>query len=129
MEKIRQKNRALEVGAGLVAAGATVAAGYYFYGSKKATEHRKIVARWATDMKKEVVREAGRLKRTGPETFAALVDRVAGTIQEARAVDKNEVARAAKELKANWDQVQRETKQTVRKSVARAKTSVKRVAR
>lgn len=123
-----QKTHALQVGAGLVAAGATAAAGYYFYVDKKAASHRKIVARWATDMKKEVMREAKKLQSVSPTAFAALVDRVASTVQEVRAVDKKEVARAEKELKTNWDHVQRETTKTVRKSVARVKAKAKRAA-
>ena len=116
-----------EIGAGLVAAGAAAATGYYFYGSKDAKKNRKIAARWATDMKKEVLKEAKRLENATPKTFAAVVDSVAKTYQAARSVDAADVKRAANELKANWEMVQREAKRTVRKSVARAKTSAKRV--
>jgi len=119
---------AAKIGAGLVAAGAaTAAAGYYFYGSKKAKAHRKIATKWAADMKKEVLKETKRLEKTSPEAFAAVVDRVAKTYQGIRTVDIAEVKRAAKELKANWGIVRRETKRTVRKSVSRAKATVKRV--
>lgn len=112
---------------GLVAAGAAAAAGYYFYGSSKAKNHRKIAVKWAGDMKKEVIKEAKHLESASPKAFAALVDRVAKTYQGVRAVDINEVKRAAKELKDNWDMLQRETKKTVQKSVSRAKATAKRV--
>ena len=36
---------ATEIGAGLAAAGAAAAAGYYLYGSKNAKKHRKTVAK------------------------------------------------------------------------------------
>jgi len=114
----------MEVGAGLIAAGAAAAAGYYFYGSPGAKKHRKIAAKWADDMKKEVVKEAKHLEKTSPKAFAAIVDRVAKTYQVARSVDAAEVRRAAKELKANWDTVKSEAKRTVRKSVSRAKKTV-----
>lgn len=115
----------MEIGAGLVAAGAAAAAGYYFYGAKGAKKHRKIAAKWATDMKKEVIKEAKKLEAASPKAFANIVDRVAKTYQAARNVDAAEVKRAAKELKENWDSVQKETKRTVRKGVSRAKKVVK----
>ena len=118
---------AAEIGAGLVAASAVAATGYYFYGSKDAKKNRKIAAKWATDMKKEVLKEAKRLENATPKTFAAVVDSVAKTYQTVRSVNAADVKRAANELKANWETVQREAKRTVRKSVTRAKTSAKRV--
>lgn len=127
MKKITGKIAA-EVGAGLVAAGvAAAAAGYYFYGSDSAKKHRKVTVKWANDMKKEVIKETKRLKSATPKAFAVIVDRVSKTYQGARAIDIAEVKRAAKELKANWETVQHEAKRTVRKSVSRAKATVKRV--
>lgn len=118
----------MKVGAGIVAAGvAAAAAGYYFYASKSAKKHRKIAATWAGDMKNEVLKEAKRLKKTSPEAFAAVVDRVARTYQAARNIDVKEVKRAANELKANWDVLQREAKRAARTSVSRAKATVKRI--
>lgn len=122
----KQGVAAMKIGAGIVAAGAAAAAGYYFYGSKSAKKHRKIAAKWATDMKNEVVKEAKRLGKISPKTYAAIVDRVAKTYVSARSVDAADLKRAAKELKANWDMVQRETQRTVRKSVSRAKATAKR---
>lgn len=116
-----------EVGAGLAAVGAAAAAGYYFYGSDNAKKHRKVVVKWADDMKKEVLKEAKRLGSSTPKAFAVVVDRVAKTYEGARAIDTAEVKRAAKELKANWDMIQHEAKRTVRKSVSRAKATAKRI--
>ena len=127
-KKVTRTNKtAIEIGAGLAAAGAAAAAGYYFYGSKGAKKHRKIAAKWATDMQKEVMAEAKRLKKTSPEAFAVIVDRVAGAYQAARSVKAADVKRAAKELKTNWDLLQRETKRTVRTGVSKAKKAGKRV--
>ena len=113
-KKTSAKKIAMEVGAGLAAAGAAAAAGYYFYASKGAKKHRKIAAAWATKMKKEVIKEAKLLEKTSPRAFATIVDRVAKTYAAARTVKADDVKRAAKELKENWDMVQRETKHTVR---------------
>src|SRR5674476_689913 len=93
------KKTAIEIGAGLAAAGAAAAAaGYYFYGAKGAKKNRKIAAKWATDMKKEVIKETKKLGATSPKAFANIVDRVAKTYQAARNVDTAEVKRAMKEL-------------------------------
>lgn len=129
VKKTNTKKLALEIGAGLVAAGAAAVAGYYFYGSKDAKKHRKIAAKWATDMKKEVVQEAKRLEKVSPGEFAAIVDRVAKTYQVARKVNAADVKRAAKELKENWSVIQHETKRTVRKTASRAKATVKKAAK
>lgn len=118
---------AMKIGAGLAVAAATAAAGYYFYGSKKAKSHRKIAATWAIDMKNEVIQEAKRLKKASPKAFAAAVDRVAKTYQNARSIKTADVKRAAKELKANWEMVQREAKRTATKSISQAKKTVKRI--
>lgn len=101
---------AVKIGAGLAVVAATAAAGYYFYASKGAKKHRKIAAKWANNMKSEVMREAKKLENASPKTFAAIVDRVAETYQGVRSIKANDVKRAAKELKANWDKIQRETK-------------------
>lgn len=119
--KTKSKKTTMEVGAGLIAASAVAAAGYYFYGSKDAKKHRKIAAKWATAMKSEVVKETKRLEKASPRAFAAIVDRVAKTYQGVRSIDIAEVKQAAKELKANWDAVKSEVKRTTRKSVSRAK--------
>lgn len=113
---------AMKIGAGLVAAGAAAVAGYYFYGSAGAKNHRKVVAKWATDMKNDVLKETKRLEEASPKAFAAIVDRVAKVYQSAHIQD---VKRAADELKANWDMVQKDAKRTVRKSVSRAKKVIR----
>ncbi len=126
MKKSMRKT-AIEIGAGLAAA--TVVAGYYFYGSKAAKNHRKGAVKWANDMKKEIIKETKRLKKASPKAFAVIVDRVSKTYQGARRVDALEVKRAAKELKANWEMVRREVERTARKSISRAKkTAAKRIA-
>ena len=126
-KKMVTKKGALEVGVGLVAAGAA-AAGYYFYGSKDAKKHRKIAAKWATDMKKDVLKGAKKLEDASPKAFSAMVDSVAKTYQSARSIDAADMRRAAKELKDNWEMVQREAKRTVRKAVSSAKSTTKKIA-
>jgi hypothetical protein len=119
---------AAEIGAGLIAAGAAAAAGYYYYGSAGAKKHRKIAAKWATDMKTEVMRDAKNFKEDSAKGFAKIVDTVASTYKGARAINAADVKRAATELKDNWDAVQREMKRTGKKSVSKTKAVVKKAA-
>lgn len=128
MEKKTSKGKiAIKIGTGLAAAGAAAAAGYYFYGSKKAKEHRKIAAKWATDMKKEVIREAKLLKNINPRNFAKVVDTVVRTYDGVRSVNAADLKRAANELKSDLKMIQHEIQQTGRKNVSRAKVVGKRV--
>ncbi|MDP1689715.1 MAG: hypothetical protein Q8L52_00720 [bacterium] len=129
MAKAKKTSRgkvAAEIGAGLIAAGAAAAAGYYFYGSKQAKKHRKIAAKWAGDMKSEVIREVKGLKGVNAKNFAKVVDTVASTYRGVRSVNAADIKRAANELKSNWQMVQREVGKTGRASVSRAKTVGKR---
>ncbi|MHB8660703.1 MAG: hypothetical protein ACYC75_02055 [Minisyncoccota bacterium] len=106
---------------GLAAVGALAATGYYFYGSKHAKAHRKITAKWATDMKREVIRETKRLKKVSPREFEKIVDRVASTYRGFRSVNAADLKRATNELKSNWDMVQREAQKTARANISHAK--------
>ncbi|MHB8710113.1 MAG: hypothetical protein ACYC6X_01005 [Minisyncoccota bacterium] len=117
---------AAEIAVGLAAAGAVAAAGYYFYGSKHAKTHRKIAAKWATDMKKEVARELKHLEKVTPKEFAKIVDTVAKTYLEARAISSVDMRRAASELKSNWEVVMREAQKAGRKGVSSTKAVEKR---
>lgn len=74
IKKTRSNKLAVEIGAGIVAASA--AAGYYFYGSKGAKKHRKIAAKWATAVKKEVIKESARAVRKGVVRGKAIVKRM-----------------------------------------------------
>lgn len=59
----KSQRRVVGVGAGLVAASATAAASYYFYGSKNAEKHRKEIVHLMDELKTEwdlMQRDAGR---------------------------------------------------------------------
>lgn len=119
MEKKSGKGKiTLKISAGLVAAGAVAAAGYYFYGSEKAKKHRKIASKWAANMKKEVLQEAKKLEDVSSKTIAVVVDRVAKTYRADRTTDAADLKRAATELKTNWEKLQREAKRAVKKKIS-----------
>jgi hypothetical protein len=120
---------AAEVGAGLAAAAAAAGAGYYFYMSDDAKKHRKIAARWANGLKKDVLKEAKAVgKELDAATVAAAVDRALGAYQQVRSINRDDLNRAGKELKKNWRMIQQEALSQGRQGMARGKKVAKKVA-
>jgi|CXWL01.1.fsa_nt_gi histone H1/5 len=113
---------AVEVGAGLLAAAA---AGYYFYGDKKAKKHRAAASKWAKGMKSQVLKEAKKLKKLDQKAMASIVDSATKAYEGVRSVDKNDLKRAALELKKNWKEVERELGRASKKATPMAKKAVK----
>ena len=99
------------IGAGMLAATAAgVAAGYYFYASKDAKKNRKIVAKWAVDLKNDVVREAKKAHSIDRKDILAIVDTSARAYKRVRDLNGKDVARAVGELKDNWQEIAKELK-------------------
>lgn len=133
--KASNTKTAIEVGAGALALAAAAGAGYYFYGDKNAKKHRKAASAWAKGMKQDVVKEAKKLKRMDQKTVAAVVDKAAAAYQGVRSVDAADLRAAARELKKNWREVEREVKgagsraaKAVKKSASKARTTAKKSA-
>ncbi len=121
-QKNNKDGSGVGVGAGLVAVGTAIAAGYYFYVSDNAEKHRKVVADWATDLKDEVMDKADTLKENlNRETLLGLIDEVAETYYMAKSVSKEDVGAAVKELKDNWAKVVDELKSQKKALKSRAK--------
>lgn len=112
--------------AALAAAGAAAAAGYYFYASENAPKHRKIAAKWAGDMKKDVVREAKKLKKIDKAAVMKIVNQAqAAYAKNGPKIDKEALVKAATELKKHWDEIRDEAEPVVKS----AKKAVKKVAK
>lgn len=111
------------VGLALAAAGA--AAGYYFYASENAAKNRKIAAKWATDMKRDVIAQAKKLKNIDRKQLTKIVDQAAGVYASAKSIDKDALRKAARELKDNWQDLAQNIAPARSKSTRRAKTAKK----
>lgn len=107
------------------AALGVAAAGYYFYSSKAAKQHRQIAAKWAKDFKKDVLKTARAAKNIDRTSFEGIVGSVAKTYHGVRNLDQKELERAARELKNNWQRVADE----IGKGVSATKKTVGRVAK
>jgi hypothetical protein len=118
-----------KVGAGLAASAAAAAlAGYYFYADKNAARHRKMAARWAGALKKDVVKEMSSLKKIDQASIRRAVDKVSKFYQESGEAKRADVLKAARELKDHWDHLKKEVSGTVR-AVSGAKKPAKRSSR
>ena len=130
-KKKMSKLEAVEIGAGVLAAVAAAgAAGYYFYGTKNAKKHRQATAKWATGLKKDVLKEAKKLKKLDEAAIAAIVDNAAKAYKGMQEVTPAELKAAAAELKGNWNKLKKEmapspaakkaVKKVVKKTVKKA---------
>jgi len=127
MVKLSKKNKtkvALGVGLGLAAAAAA-GAGYYFYGSPKSSAHRKKAAKWAGDLKSDVLKKAKKLQKFDEKAFKVIVDESAKAYERLKSVDESDVRAAAAELKANWKNVEKELSRVAKKSGGVAKKAAK----
>jgi len=122
------KKAAAGLAAAAAAAGAA-AAGYYFYASKDAKSNRKNAAKWARDMKDDVVKQAKKVQDIDRAQLLKIIDGAAATYETVRSVDRKDLTNAARELKNNWELLSQEVmgrgKKTARTSAKKAKASVK----
>ena len=124
MAKANKKKVALGVGLGLLAA-AGAGAGYYFYGSKDASKNRKKAAKWANDMKADVVKNAKKLQKLDERAYKAIVDESMKAYASVKSIDKADLAAAASELKANWKNVEKEITRVAKTETKTAKKTIK----
>lgn len=116
---------ALKVAAGAAAVAGAAAAGYYFYGSSDAKANRKIAAKWAASMKADVIKQAKKVKNIDRKTLEGIVVNAQKTYSGLKNMDQKEVARAAKELKANWEEVMKELNKGAKTAKKAVKTAAK----
>jgi len=130
--KKKTNNTGKKVGLGvgaLAAAAAGAAAGYYFYASKDAKQNRKLAAKWASDMKKDVMKKARNAKELNQAQLAKIVDSAAAAYETVKSVDSKSLAKAAKELKKNWREISKEVAPVLKKEARAASKAVKKVAK
>ena len=105
MAQKKQKKGKKILGAAVAATAAGVAAGYYFYASPDAKKNRKIAAKWASDLKSEVVKRAKSVGTIDRKSMMAIVDSAAAAYENVRGMKRADLERAGKELKDNWQDI------------------------
>jgi hypothetical protein len=123
----KEEGGGLGVGTGLLAGAAAIAAGYYFYASKDAKKHRQIAAKWAADLKDDVIKEAKKLKKIDKEALLGAIDKASEIYHTGKNIDRTDVAEAVKELKDNWQELAKEMKTNTRALIKKSKESSKKV--
>ena len=96
------------------AGAAAIAAGYYFYAHKNAKKNRQAAAKWATDFKNDVMRQAKQMKNIDKAALLGIIDGVTRVYEGVRSLDRRDLMRAADELKDNWQKLQTELRETGR---------------
>ena len=106
----------------LLATAAAGAAGYYFYASANAKKHRKIATKWAGDLKEDVMKQAKAVgDKVDKQVIMNVVDGVARAYETVRGINRNDIQKAAGELKKNWDKLTKEL--TSKKKSRRSRAS------
>ncbi len=101
------RNFAVKAGAGVLAAAALAAAGAYLLSDK--TRQRKLKA-WAAKAKQEVAKHLKTASRMGEAEYKRIVDRAVKRYGGLHKVNSREVARAAQELKEEWQRIRKDAK-------------------
>lgn len=130
-KKTAQKSSKTGLGlAALAAAGAAAAAGYYFYASENAPKHRKIAAKWAGNLKRDVVKEAKKLRKIDKAAVMKIVNQAqAAYTKNGPKIDKEALMKAASELKKHWDEIRDEAAPAVKTAKKAVKRAAKKVAK
>jgi uncharacterized protein YicC (UPF0701 family) len=132
----KTQKQAIAVGAGLAAVAAATAAVYMFTG--KNAKNRKKVAKWASNMQSDVVKELNKAGKHTKASYQQIVDKVAKNYKGLKNVSATELAQMATELKGHWDTISTEVgkagtivKKAVKKAAAKApaKKAVKKARR
>ncbi len=104
---------------GVIAAGALAgAATYYFYGSRKAEDHRENFKEWFKNAREEVLTEARKLKDAAfnKQNYAEIVRSVGKRYQDLKKFDSEDVLDFIKVVGAEWKQLGDKVKNKVQKT-------------
>ncbi len=122
-ENYMAKNNSSTIGKGLgIAALAAAAAGaYYFYGSKKAAQHRKGLKGWAVKAQGDVMEKMEQAKDLTKEGYNRIVEEVLKSYKNVKNIAPLELATLGKELKSHWNAISSDIKKLSTKTPAKSK--------
>ena len=123
MKKAKKSSvkKGMEIGGVLTAAVLAAAAGAYFLSDKKTQTKAKA---WVAKAKKEIAAKAKVAKKLGKEQYNAIVDEVVKHYGPLEKLTAKDVIIAAKQLKAEWENIQKHAKKIAKpmvKNVAKMK--------
>lgn len=123
---------ALGVGAGVLTAAAVAGAAAYLLADNPAVKKGKAKAKaWVEQAKKEVVKNAKVARKLGAKEYAYLVDQAVMRYGSLKDASGPEILAAAKELKGEWDRIQKQAMKmsSKKKTAPKAKKTVRKGAK
>jgi hypothetical protein len=113
--------KAWEIGGAITAATLAAAAGAYLLTNKKTKTKAKA---WVVNAKKEVVKHAKTAKKLGKVEYDRFVDQAVKQYGALENITAKDVVNAAKDLKAEWSNIQQHAQKIVKtvKSVKKSAT-------
>ena len=125
MKKSSGVKKGLEIGGAVTAAVLAAAAGAYFLSDKKTQKKAKA---WMMNAKKDIAARAKVAKKLGKEEYNMIVDQVIKRYGPLEKLTAKDVITAAKQLKAEWTNIQKHAKVLVKpvvKKVAKVAKAAK----
>jgi hypothetical protein len=95
----------VSIAAGVAVALAMRALNSWMY-SKSAAPQRKQAKAWVIKARKDVMREVGKLKNISASEYARIIDKAMERYAAFKEVNGSEIAKTAKEMKAEWKNIQ-----------------------
>ena len=108
--------KGMEIGGAITAAVLAASAGAYLLSDKKRQAKMKA---WAKKARIEVAKKAKMAKKLGKQEYVAIVDQVMKHYGSLENVSAGDLVAAGKELKAQWEAIQKQAK-TMMKPVKKA---------
>ncbi len=99
--------KGMEIGGAITAAVLAASAGAYLLSDKKRQAKMKA---WAKKARIEVAKKAKMAKKLGKQEYAAIVDQVMKHYGSLEDVSARDLVAAGKELKAQWEAIQKQAK-------------------
>ena len=107
-----------------VASAAAAAVGYYFYGPK-GKKHRDELRSWTLKAQGEVMERLEKLKQIDKDAYNKVVDDVTKKYAKAKGVAAKELAGFARDVKEQWEHVEKEFEKGAKKGRTAVKKSAK----
>jgi len=117
--KISAKEK-IGIGAGMGALVAAAAGAYYLYGTKVGAKKRRQMRSWALKAKGELMEKLEKMEHVSQKTYQNAVNEVAKRYAVMKNIDTKEVEKLAKDLKKQWQNIQKEIEREAKKAAMRA---------
>ena len=87
-----------------------MAAATYFFLGPNGAKHQKDAKAWATNMKKEVIKQLKVARDVTKPVYDQIIDSIAAEYRKAKDVDPEEVSKLVQELKERWEAIGKSAK-------------------